>query len=177
MNIANYIWGYKPVIGSNDAYNKTTSEKVTAEGKEHATFSVTYNGKKETVDAETALSLILQYVFYRCLDDETIPYDQYPLKLDIVRQHKQFAVIALPPYYSVSNVRGIELALDMSELGSVAFIPETVAVALDYGYFKAHQHEFPEGGYVVLFCDMGKYCTTLSLVRFTNVRFWGEGDV
>ena len=50
-----------------------------------------------------------------------------------------------------------------------------VAVALDYGYFKAQHREFPEGGYVVLFCDMGEYCTTLSLVRFTNVRF-GRGD-
>ena len=61
----------------------------------------------------------------------------------------------------------------MSELGSVAFIPETVAVALDYGYFKAQHREFPEGGY----CDMGEYCTTLSLVRFTNVRFGRGGDV
>ena len=98
MNIANYIWGYKPVIGSNDAYNKATSEKVTVEGKEHATFSVTYNDKKETLDAETALSLVLQYVFYRCLDDNSISYDQYPLKLDVVRQQKQFTVIAIPPY-------------------------------------------------------------------------------
>ena len=28
MNLANYIWGYKPVIGSNDYYNAVTSEKV-----------------------------------------------------------------------------------------------------------------------------------------------------
>lgn len=143
MNIANYIWGYKPVIGSNDAYNKATSEKVTVEGKEHATFSVTYNDKKETLDAETALSLVLQYVFYRCLDDNSISYDQYPLKLDVVRQQKQFTVIAIPPYYSLSNVRGIEVALEMSELGPVAFIPETVAVALDYGYFKASPARIP----------------------------------
>ena len=44
------------------------------------------------------------------------------------------------------------------------------AVALDYGYYKATRKEFPEEGSVVLFCDMGKYATTVTVVCFTNVR-------
>lgn len=43
MNIANYIWGYKPVIGSNDYYSATTSEKVVHDEKNRAYFPITYD--------------------------------------------------------------------------------------------------------------------------------------
>jgi molecular chaperone DnaK (HSP70) len=59
----------------------------------------------------------------------------------------------------------------MSNLGEVGFLRENVAVALDYGYYKAQRGEFPESGTTVLFCDVGAYCSTLSVVRYTNVLF------
>lgn len=54
-------------------------------------------------------------------------------------------------------------------MGEAVFIRENVAVALDYGHYKAMQKEFPEGGSTVLFCDMGAYSTTITVVVFTNV--------
>lgn len=42
-------------------------------------------------------------------------------------------------------------------------------MALDYGYCKAENHEFPVQGSTILFCDMGSHCTTVTIVRFFNV--------
>ena len=81
MNIKNYIWGYKPVIGSNDHYNATTSEKVIHDSKGRAYFSITYDEQKYDVDAETALNIILQYLFYTCLKDGDVSYDSFPKQL------------------------------------------------------------------------------------------------
>lgn len=76
----------------------------------------------------------------------------------------------VPLYYRAANIRGVATALAMSDLTDASFIQENLAVALDYGYYKATRKEFPEEGSVVLFCDMGKYATTVTVVRFTNVR-------
>lgn len=54
-------------------------------------------------------------------------------------------------------------------MGEAAFIRESTAVALDYGYYKAMRKEFPDEGKTVLFCDMGAYSTTITVVHFTNV--------
>lgn len=81
MNIANYIWGYKPVIGSNDYYSATTSEKVVHDKKNRAYFPITYDDTKYDVDAETALNIILQYLFYTCLRDDAVSYDSFPKQL------------------------------------------------------------------------------------------------
>lgn len=59
--------------------------------------------------------------------------------------------------------------MKLRDMGEAAFIRENVAVALDYGHYKAMQKEFPEGGSTVLFCDMGAYSTTVTVVVFTNV--------
>ena len=51
----------------------------------------------------------------------------------------------------------------------MSFLRESIAVALDYGYFKAENREFPAQGSTILFCDMGSHCTTVTIVRFFNV--------
>ena len=76
----------------------------------------------------------------------------------------------MPLYYKTSNIRGIATALALSKMKNVSFIEENLAVALDYGYYKAQFEKFPASGSVVLFCDMGKYATTVTVARFTNVR-------
>lgn len=61
------------------------------------------------------------------------------------------------------------MALAIGKLGAVSFIRENVAVALEYGYYKAMRKEFPAQGFTVLFCDMGMCCTTLTIVQYFNV--------
>lgn len=75
----------------------------------------------------------------------------------------------IPEYYTKAHIRGLEAALSMAQLGQASFLRESVAVALDYGYYKAERGEFPESGFTVLFCDMGSHCTTVTLVQFFNV--------
>ena len=82
----------------------------------------------------------------------------------------------MPLYYNTSNLRGIATALALSKMSNVSFIEENLAVALDYGYYKAQVEKFPAGGSVVLFCDMGKFATTITVVRFTNVGAESVGD-
>ena len=75
----------------------------------------------------------------------------------------------MPEYYTKSNIRGLEVALSLAHLGQASFLRESIAVALDYGYCKAENHEFPAQGSTILFCDMGSHCTTVTIVRFFNV--------
>ena len=141
INFANYIWGYKPIIGSNDHYSASTSEKAVISDTRRACFPITYHNAKYQVDSETALSIILQYVYYRSFMPDTISYDEFPMKMDEVRSNQLPMVISvhlseesddqIPVYYSDSNVRGIEAALTLSQLGTVTFVPENVAVALE----------------------------------------------
>lgn len=169
MNLRNYIWGFKSVLGSNDFYDKSTSEKVTPVNTARSQFSVSYRDTSYSVDAEAALSIILQYVYYRCFKTESMTYDTFPFELQTIREGMKPVAISIPSYYRDSNVRGVELALTLNEFGQAAFIPEGVAIALDYGYMKAINHQFPSEGKVVLFCDMGQIATTVTIVHFTNV--------
>ena len=59
--------------------------------------------------------------------------------------------------------------MKLSNMTNVAFIRENVAVALDFGYYESLQGRFPEEGSTVLFCDMGAFSTTLTVVYFKNV--------
>lgn len=95
MNLANYIWGYKPVIGSNDYYNAVTSEKVLLDDKNRAYFQVTYDKQPYNVDSETALSIILQYLYYTCLKNETVNYSTFPQALPSLLNEPHNMVIAV----------------------------------------------------------------------------------
>ena len=97
MNLANYIWGYKPIIGSNDHYPDTTLEKVILSDTKRACFPVTYNEVKYKIDGETALSIILQYVYYRGFQADSISYDEFPMKMDQVRKSEGPVVISVFP--------------------------------------------------------------------------------
>ena len=169
MNLRNYIWGYKPVIGSNELFDSKVSEKVTVSNTSRAQFTVMYNNETFFVDSESALSLILQYVYYRCFKTESISYDTFPFEMQAIREKSKPVAIAIPSYYRDSHIRGLELALSLSQLGQAVFIPEGIAIALDYGYVKATKNQFPEEGKVILFCDMGELATTVTIVRYTNV--------
>ena len=65
----------------------------------------------------------------------------------------------------------------MRDLSNAVFIRENTAVALDYGYYKAVSKEFPDDGHTVVFCDMGGYTTTLTVVHFTNVLLQSSNQV
>ena len=171
MNLRNYIWGYKPVIGSNECFDSKVSEKVTVFNTSRAQFTVMYNDETFFVDSESALSIILQYVYYRCFKTESISYDTFPFEMKAILENSKPVAIAIPSYYRDSHIRGLEMALYLSQLGQAVFIPEGIAIALDYGYVKAMKNQFPEEGKVVLFCDMGELATTVTIVRYTNVLF------
>ena len=79
-------------------------------------------------------------------------------------------ITQVPPYYTTSNIRGLATALNMRNLGNAVCLRENVAVALDYGYYKAMSNEFPDTGSTVIFCDMGGMTTTITVVHFTNVN-------
>ena len=60
-----------------------------------ASFPITYNGVKYQVDSETALSIILQYVYYRSFLGDAISYDEFPMKMDEVRSSQSPVVISV----------------------------------------------------------------------------------
>lgn len=96
MNIANNIWGYKTVVGSNTLYSKDICEKVNVDNKEHALYTVKYNGKETSLDVEVVVSLVLQYCYYRCLHTESVAYDTFPMELpQLVKQPHSIAISVL----------------------------------------------------------------------------------
>ena len=93
MNLANTIWGYKTLVGSNTLYSKDMCEKVNVDDKSRAVYSVKYNGKDTSLDVEVVVSLVLQYCYYRCLHTESVVYDTFPIELpELVKQPHCMAI-------------------------------------------------------------------------------------
>lgn len=80
-NLSNNIWGMKAVIGSNNHFLPLICDKVDGSSQNRATYSVQYNKQRIILDCEVAASLLLQYCYYRCLQDYKVDYDTFPMEL------------------------------------------------------------------------------------------------
>lgn len=60
------------------------------------------------------------------------------------------------------------MALDVKNYKTAYFIRDYIATAVDYGYYRNLNDEFPKAT-VVLFVDMGAVATTATLVRYSKV--------
>lgn len=93
-NFSNYIWGYKTVIGSKDSFAPSLSTRV-KNSDDRAIFPVSYNQKDYNIDAELALSLVLEYLYYTFLKDDSVDYDSYPYMMDELLTKPHEVVIAV----------------------------------------------------------------------------------
>lgn len=91
----NYINGFKPIVGSNDYYNAIISGRATINDKSRAYFPITYNSVKYNVDAETALSLVLQYACYTIFKDPSITYDTFPMNMKLMLENPRNVILSV----------------------------------------------------------------------------------
>ena len=63
------------------------------------------------------------------------------------------------------------MALDCKNLGEACFVPDNVAVAVDYGFNGNRVGNFDTQSRIVLFVDMGSIATTCTIVRYEKVGF------
>ena len=81
MNIKNYIFRMKPLVGSNDSYSKDICSTAGVNDDTRALYTIQYNEGERILDVEIVQSIILQYCFYCCLRDENNDYDSFPIEL------------------------------------------------------------------------------------------------
>lgn len=115
-------------------------------------FTVSYQGQKETLVAEQALAA-------------------YFNKLKSIMEHNEFeskeAVIAVPPYLTQVERKGIINAAKIAELHVTRLINESTAVALDYGIFRKADLD-PKVPRNVLFLDFGHSKFSIFCCSFTK---------
>lgn len=82
VNFPNYIWSYKNVIGTNDLVSDIKKEQdrdhlkanLRFEKNDRAVYDVQFDGQPLVVDAETVISLIIEYQIYLAFKE---PVDGY----------------------------------------------------------------------------------------------------
>ena len=62
---------------------------------DRAIFPVSYNYKNYNIDAELALSLVLEYLYYTFLKDDSVDYDSYPYMMNDLLSKPREVVIAV----------------------------------------------------------------------------------
>lgn len=106
MNIANYIWAYNAVIGTNciaEKYSDEEKEKylksnLSLYGSDRAIYNVRFNNEPLEVDVEDVVSQIIQYLYYLCFKTSEDLYS------DVPRIAKQFNETGSTSVIAVCNL-------------------------------------------------------------------------
>lgn len=103
MNIANYIWAYNAIIGTNEMVKEYTEEErekylksnLTLYGNSRAMYSVRFNNAQLDVDVEDALSQIIEYMYYLTFKTRDDLYDNAPTVAQRFNETKSMSVLAV----------------------------------------------------------------------------------
>ena len=109
MNIANYIWGYNAVIGTNSVVNKYSDEErekylksnLTLYGSDRAIYNVRFNNEPLEVDVENVVSQIIQYLYYLSFKTSDDLYSDVPRISQQFKETGSTSVIAVCIYYNL----------------------------------------------------------------------------
>lgn len=146
--------------------------------KDRAFYNVEFDGQPLEVDAETALSLIVEYQIYLAFKEPTDGYSDVPKVAQHINEEGNTAVITVisslsthlqfPLYYTKSHLRGLQMALNMKHITNVLFVPENIAQFLLYAYYVNSVGDF-DRGMTVMLVDVGNSATTVSVFRCEKV--------
>ena len=115
-------------------------------------FDVNYQGQKESLVPEQLLATYLNKL------KQIIAINGF--------ENKE-AVIAIPPYLTQQERKGILTAAKIAEINVTRLINESTAVALDYGIFRKADLD-PKNARNVLFIDFGHSKLSVFCCSFTK---------
>lgn len=132
------------------------------------------------VDAEAAMSLIFEYLFYINFKKEDSVYESVSVIAKEGNEESPHTIISvfiifqyfiqIPSYYTKANIRGLQLALNAKSFGPASYVRDYVATCVDYGYHRNLVGDFDKQSKTVLFVNMGHSYTSCTLARYEKVR-------